>query len=86
MVDIVRNPYSQWDENYIICPYCGEQYGDCVEWVREYPSEMTCEVCDGVFTYESDIRVTYIARPVRPPPEDDEEIVEVVLGGTAARE
>ena len=71
---VVENPHSQWDDEYVVCPYCSEQYGDCWEWVRDYAAEMTCDNCGGVFTHEAEYTATYITHPVRPPPEqtDDE--------------
>jgi hypothetical protein len=68
MATINPNPRREFDHVYVICPYCGETYGDCWEWVQEYANEMTCEDCGGVFTYCAEHSVAYITDPVSPPP------------------
>jgi hypothetical protein len=67
MATINPNPRSEYDDSYVICPYCGEQYGDCWEWVKEHENEMICEECGGVFTHYVEHSASYITRPLTAP-------------------
>lgn len=71
MATITTNPQVQNDDEYVICPYCDEHYGDCNEYTNDIAQEMTCTNCSGVFTHEADYSVTYTTTPVRPPPTED---------------
>lgn len=61
-------PESTHHGQYVICPWCKAEHGDCWEWVTDRPSEMTCEGCGGTFAYWADYDVTYSANPRTPPP------------------
>ena len=38
------------DEEYAICPYCGEHHGDCWEWIKgEEPVKTECSECGKPF-------------------------------------
>lgn len=49
------------DPNYVICPHCGTQMGDCWEWVRAEPLTDNCSTCGDRFTYWAVYDVTYYA-------------------------
>lgn len=70
MTTITPNPDIQSDPEFVICPYCDAQYGDCSEFVAELPQAMICTTCGGEFTHEADHFVTYTTRPVRAPDDD----------------
>jgi DNA-directed RNA polymerase subunit RPC12/RpoP len=50
------------DGCFIICPHCGEQMGDCWEWVHDEPTENECTYCDKKIIVWADYDVTYRAR------------------------
>ena len=49
------------DGEYIICPHCGEKYGDCWEWVRETDEVRECDECGKSYRYWAEYDVTYHA-------------------------
>lgn len=51
-----------FDGEYVICPHCGNQMGDCWEWVTEDYTEETCEVCGGRFGYWAEYSVSYCTK------------------------
>jgi hypothetical protein len=81
MTEINQNPQREFDDYYVICPYCGAKYGDCGEWVKDYHTEMICEECSGVFDHYAEYSVSYITQPVRPPSVEVETVV--VASGSA---
>lgn len=64
-----NTPEHQHSHEYIICPYCKAQYGDCWEWVKgEEPTPMKCDDCGRTFVYFAEYTVTYITEPGTAPP------------------
>lgn len=51
---------------YVVCPYCGEQHGDAWEWAAENTEgdRMECQGCAKVFVYWAEHDVTYYARDI----------------------
>lgn len=63
-----RPPEDQYSDEYVICPYCKKQHGDCWEWVKgKEPVLMKCDDCGGTFVYYAHYSVTYTAKPQTPP-------------------
>ena len=61
-------PTTQMDGRYVVCPWCKAQHGDCWEWVKDHPGDMTCD-CGGTIKYWAEYDVTYFAEPGEPPPD-----------------
>ena len=52
------------DGEYVICPYCGEKYGDCWEWVTDSDKTRECDECGKEFRYWAEYSVTYYSKKV----------------------
>jgi len=63
-----NTPEEQYDDEYAICPYCGEKYGDCWEWVTDQDEITECFTCGKKFTVRAEPSVTYYSKPVEPQP------------------
>lgn len=63
-----KTPGMQYDDEWIICPHCGIESGDCWEWVKEHAEEETCGECGGRYRYWAEYSVTYYTSPIK---EDD---------------
>jgi hypothetical protein len=50
------------DSEFIICPHCGEQMGDCWEWVHDEPTENECSYCNKKIVVWAEYSVDYHAR------------------------
>lgn len=42
----------------VVCPWCGNKYGDCWEWTKD-SDEMKCDECGKQFEYEKNVTVEY---------------------------
>lgn len=49
------------DNEYIICPYCKTEMGDCWEWVDIYHKETECSGCNKTIIVWAEYDVTYYA-------------------------
>lgn len=58
------NPEEQYDDNYSICPYCGQKYGDCFEWVTECDEKTACSNCGREFLVRADVSISYVSTPL----------------------
>lgn len=47
------------DDEYVVCPNCGNRQGDCWEWVTADEKDETCSKCGTVFVYRAEYDVTY---------------------------
>ena len=70
----------QMDHEYVICPHCGEQHGDCWEWVDERPALEECQnpECGKKFIAWAEHDVTYHAKkapPEKTSPEPSQDIL-----------
>ena len=53
---------TERDHEFVICPFCGQKYGDCWEWVtNEDPITITCDTCGRDFTCWAEIDVQYVS-------------------------
>lgn len=60
-----NTPMCEDSQEYVICPHCGAEYGDCWEWVKnQYPEEMKCEYCGNLFEYFVEYSATYYTKPI----------------------
>ena len=61
--------HKTFDAEYVICPYCGEQHGDCWEWVTDDIRDCECqnEKCQKTFKCYAEWEVTYIGIPMENP-------------------
>ena len=49
------------DNEYVVCPHCGEKHGDAWEWcASESAEEMNCQECEKPFWYWADYSVDYV--------------------------
>ena len=49
------------DDEYAICPYCGEKHGDCWEWLTsEVPQKVECQGCGRTFMAWAEHSVDYV--------------------------
>lgn len=48
-------------DEYVICPHCGANYGDCSEWVSDQVCEMNCDHCDKPFRFWAEYSVAYLS-------------------------
>lgn len=72
IIELKDKPEHEFDGEYVICPYCGTQMGDCWEWVTESSKTDTCEECGGEYRYYAETYTTYYTDPVTPPPNPHE--------------
>jgi hypothetical protein len=62
---------TEYDSEYVICPMCGYQQGDCWEWVGEDETVDKCPGCGGTIAYYAHYAVTYYTKAVAPPRDSD---------------
>ena len=62
----MSEPESTRDGQYVICPYCGDQRGDCWEWVDETVRQDKCPNCGKEYQYWAEMSIDYIAQPLAP--------------------
>ena len=54
------DPGPQWDDCYVICPYCGNEMGDAWDWSsHEDWQEHECDECEKTFMSCAEYDVTY---------------------------
>jgi hypothetical protein len=50
---------------YVICPHCNAQHGDCWEWAKnERPETMMCSECSKEFRYWAEFDVQYVSMKI----------------------
>lgn len=48
-------------DEYVVCPYCSEEHGDCAEWaMEETVRKMNCQQCDSEFEYWAQFDVMFL--------------------------
>lgn len=57
-------PGGQSDSYVAICPYCGEQHGDCWDWVTEDGHCTECAACEREYWVEAYVDITYLTKPL----------------------
>jgi len=49
------------DNEYVICPHCGEEHGDAWEWCPQpEPKVLRCQSCDQQFQAWAEYDVQYV--------------------------
>ena len=49
------------DDEYVICPHCGEEHGDAWEWCAdEMPHDVHCDGCGQTFKAWAEYNVQYV--------------------------